>query len=88
MEKELFDWEGWDQGSDTAKIFYEPILKVDIGQFKAGTKFSSASIDDASGELSFYNDGIPIEDSDGIPSVLVGRFQLKYQIIKDLLNDE
>lgn len=89
MEQDLFEWDGWDQVGDTAKCFYKPILKVKVGNFEIGTQFASAIIDDCDGVLSFYNDGTPaVEDVDTVPSILVGRFKLKYQIVEDMLDGE
>ncbi len=41
MERELFDWEGWD-GETDCMTFYEPVLKVQIGDYPPGTKFDHA----------------------------------------------
>lgn len=58
MERELFSWTGWD-GEPECMFFYEPILKVQIGDFPVGTKFNSACIlqNDTSNILEFYNEG-------------------------------
>lgn len=57
MEQQLFDWTGWDQQDTSAFIFYDVTLKVDIGEHKVGTKFSSAFVDfGQAGTLEFYRD--------------------------------
>lgn len=45
LEGDLFTWDGWDEGGDILSVtFYNPVLKVDIGEDKKGTKFDFASI--------------------------------------------
>lgn len=43
MEDELFSYEGWD-GELECLILYKPVLKIKIGDFEPGTKFSLATI--------------------------------------------
>lgn len=43
LESQLFSWGGWD-GDHECMVFYNPILKVQIGKFPAGTKFDNATI--------------------------------------------
>lgn len=69
MEKELFDWAGWD-GDAQQMMFYDTVLKVQIGEYPPGTKFDSASIGFISGELKFC-------DADGTE---VATFNLKYRV--------
>jgi hypothetical protein len=75
MERELFDWDGWD-GDHDAMIFYNVILKQDIGEYKAGQTFNSACINFEKGQLSFY-------DSD-VGGTELARFQLKLQVVGPL----
>ena len=56
MERQLFDWNGWDQQDTASFTFYDVELKVQIGKQTPGTKFSSALIDFQTGELSLYRD--------------------------------
>ena len=56
MEKQLFDWISWDE-LDTVEMFYEVTLKIDIGEYKAGTAFDYAAVDYEKGLLEFYDDG-------------------------------
>jgi hypothetical protein len=58
MEKSLFDWDGWD-GDQEHITFYNPVLKVQIGQFPPGTRFHSASLNCPEGKLTFTNVGDP-----------------------------
>lgn len=56
MEKQLFDWDGWDE-ADTAHLqFYGVKLKVDIGEFKAGEEFDVATINFQTGDFQLIRD--------------------------------
>lgn len=57
MEKQLFDWESYDQLDDTVFAFDNVTLKVPIGGFGVGSKFIQASINWETGVLEFYNAG-------------------------------
>ncbi len=61
MENQLFSWNGWD-GDMECMIFYNPILKVQIGKHTAGTKFDSAVVMFDKGILQFTNFG-PMVDN-------------------------
>lgn len=63
MEKQLFDWTGWDQQGTASFSFYNVVLKVDVGPFKTGKKFGSAFVDYENGLLALYpeNDEIRYE---------------------------
>lgn len=54
MERELFDWEGWDQQDTMDFTFYNVTLKVPVGPFPAGEKFDSALIAFNTGVLKLY----------------------------------
>lgn len=43
MEKQLFDWFGWD-GDHECMTFYDVTLKIQIGSHEPGTKFNHAFI--------------------------------------------
>ncbi len=43
LEHQLFEWKDWD-GDHECMIYYNPVLKVQIGKFPAGTKFDTAAI--------------------------------------------
>jgi len=43
VEKQLFDFDGWD-GDHECMIYYDPTLKVQIGEHPIGSKFSQAII--------------------------------------------
>ena len=56
MERQLFDWTGWDQHDTAAFTFYNAKLNVKIGNFEVGTTFSGATIDFMEGTLQLFND--------------------------------
>lgn len=56
MEKQLFEWDGWDQQDTMAFTFYKVKLIVDIGPFPAGSEFESADLDYGNGTLQLRND--------------------------------
>lgn len=56
MEKQLFDWDGWD-GDQECMTFYNPVLKVRIGKHSVGIKFDSATILFAKSKLQLQNYG-------------------------------
>jgi len=60
LERSLFDWTGWDDNGPMSAQFYNVVLKVPIGEFPIGTKFSCAFIDGESGTLELW------EDQDGV----------------------
>ena len=43
METELFSWTSWD-GEPDCMCFYNPVLKIRIGEYEPGTKFDCAFI--------------------------------------------
>lgn len=53
MERDLFDWDNWDYGGEGTYIFYNPVLKVQMGMFPAGTSFNTAQVDYQNGVLEF-----------------------------------
>lgn len=83
MERELFDWSGWD-GEPDCMTFYEVVLKVSVGEFPAGTKFDGAIImhHEGSGALQFYNLGP--EKTEGHTNrreiIVVAEFKLHYRV--------
>lgn len=56
MQEQLFSSEGWDDCDTFSFIFYNVVLKVQIGDYPVGTKFSSANIEFEMGYVSFYLD--------------------------------
>jgi len=54
MEKQLFDWEGWDDVDVACYQFYKVKLKVKIGNFEPNTEFDSAMVDYQKGLLCLY----------------------------------
>lgn len=63
MEKQLFDWNGWDQHDTAAFAFYNVVLKVAIGEYPAGAKFKYAFVNYETGTLQLYPAGAstPVE---------------------------
>lgn len=53
MEKNIFDWDGWDQHDTMAFSFTDVTLKVPVGEFPAGTKFPFANVDYENGTMEF-----------------------------------
>lgn len=44
LDGQLIDWEGWNEEGPFSMQFQGVTLKVDVGEFKAGTKFPFAFI--------------------------------------------
>lgn len=57
MEKQLFDWDGWDDLGTASFQFYNAVLKVPMGEFSIGDKFDTVSVDFQTGEISLYRVG-------------------------------
>lgn len=57
MEKELFDWENWDELSTCTLQFYNCSLRVPVGQFSVGTKFETICLSFEEGVMTLYPDG-------------------------------
>lgn len=62
LERQIFDWEGWDQFDTTGLNFYNVTLKVPVGEFPAGTKFSSADVDFGRSVMSLYVEDGPRDE--------------------------
>lgn len=56
MERQLFEWEGWDQHNTMVFGFHSVKLAIDIGVHKAGTNFPYANIDYDKGVLELFTD--------------------------------
>ena len=56
LETQLFSWDGWD-GDQECQVFYNPILKSQIGKHLPGTKFDCATILWVEGKLQLQNFG-------------------------------
>ena len=81
MERELFDYNGWD-GSPSYLTYFHPILKVQVGEFPPGTSFAYASM--GPGYIRFFNyeeERIsPITGKMISNPVLVAEYRLHYRI--------
>lgn len=51
MERQLFDYDGYDMVSDMVFVFYDCVLKININDFKIGDRVSIANLDFESGTL-------------------------------------
>lgn len=51
LERQLFDWQGWDSIDEGAYHFYDCLLKVDIGEHKAGSTVRGIVVDYQRGYL-------------------------------------
>lgn len=71
MEKDLFDWDGWDLIDMNHMQYYNVKLKVPIGLHPRGAKFDVATIDFNNGTLKFYI---------GDDAKVVGEFKLKLEL--------
>lgn len=72
MEKELFDWEGWD--GDMKCITFLPKSPIQLGDYPIGTKFDGAAIMQDKGILEFYKAGVKKDNY--TPSEVAASFQL------------
>lgn len=82
IEQELFSWEGWD-GDQECMIFYDVVLKVDIGNHKAGAAFDSATIlsnnnPEDYAVLQLSNKGK--REGNFAPNILRGQYKLHYRV--------
>ncbi len=80
-EQQLFTWDGWNQGDTASFQFYDAQLKVDIGEFKAGEKFSSIDLDYFAAEITFWRDeklplGRKLKKDDCIQCIKVATYAL------------
>lgn len=55
IECQLFEWESWDFAENGIYDFYDVVLKVDVGAFKAGRKFNHAIFDTVHSLVTFYD---------------------------------
>ncbi|BAY20753.1 hypothetical protein NIES2100_04970 [Calothrix sp. NIES-2100] len=51
IQSQLFDYKDWDQADTMCFQFYDVILKIDIAEFKVGTKFHCVYIDFSKSKL-------------------------------------
>lgn len=61
MEKELFDWDGWD-GDPECMTFYKVVLKKPIGEHPIGAEFSCATILMEQGIVQLYDEAGSLVD--------------------------
>ena len=55
MEKEYFDWDGWDQMEIMDFLFYNVKFVKDLGCFKKGEEFGSLILSYEKGIIEAYN---------------------------------
>ena len=56
MEKQIFEYEGYDLVDDMCSIFYDCKLKIDFSSYKVGDEFSTISVDFEKGIMELYED--------------------------------
>jgi hypothetical protein len=81
IEREFFDWDGWD-GDAECMMFYNPVLKAQVGKYPAGTKFAVAFVINSTNgcKLQFINREIDkITGHFGVDKVM-GEYNLHYRI--------
>lgn len=54
LERQLFEWNGWDLIESGTFIFYNVKLKCPIGQFPVDAEFHSAIVDYRTSQLHLY----------------------------------
>jgi len=57
MEKQLFDWERWDDMGEGGYQFYGCTLVQPVGPYPVGEKVESIFVDYLNGVMAFYRDG-------------------------------
>lgn len=87
MLKQLFTDEGWDQGDTFSFIFYNVTLKVPIGKYPAGTKFTSALVDFEESYIGLWtNETIPegkvVAPGECLQSFEAARYPLRFRAIE------
>lgn len=54
LEEQIFEWEQWGEVGEPGSLqFADVTLKVDVGEFKAGTKFAAAFWSGSTGTVAF-----------------------------------
>lgn len=56
LERQLFNWDGWDQVDTMDLQFYNVELKVPIGSFEVGHKFAIAIVSGSTSTLQLWED--------------------------------
>jgi len=56
MEKQLFNWVGWDIMDEGKYLFYNCTLKVAVGTFSKGMNFATIMVDYVEGKLILFID--------------------------------
>ena len=54
MEKQLFDWDGWDVIDTMCFAFYDVVLRQSLGDYEIGRTFGLANLDLSKGILELY----------------------------------
>lgn len=81
LETQLFSWDGWD-GDHECMIYYNPILKVQIGKHSPGTKFDNATILFDKSVLQLTNHG-PMVNGHG-KVIYTAEYNLKLSVAETL----
>lgn len=78
LENQLFHWKEWDDVDVAAFQFYDITLKVPVGEFPVGHKFSTAFIDAEKSIIAFVDDA---EENEYV-------YELSYSIGKPLSKEK
>jgi hypothetical protein len=54
IERQIFDWEEWDNVDEGVLRFYDVQLKVPVGEFMPGDEFDTAVVDLQNSKLVLY----------------------------------
>lgn len=60
MEKQIFDWEDWNNLDTAAFQFIDCTIKEDFGPLKKGETYQSISVDFENGFLEAFNEEKPL----------------------------
>jgi hypothetical protein len=78
IEQQLFDSNGWD-GDYEDIIYYNPVLKVQIGKYPPGSKFDDAIIN-------FHDGTLQLTNQRGLNLVVMGEYSL-HLIVGETLSE-
>ena len=56
MEKQLFNWIGWDQVDPMVFMFYNCTFNTDVGKYKKGDTASSVLMDYSQGIIQIFDE--------------------------------
>lgn len=83
----IFSFSSWDDQGDFCLTFYNVQLKVQVGKYKAGTAFSSATVDFVNGTIEFDDYGDPVDDNRR-PMISRGKYSIILSVGKSIDEEE